>query len=296
MIHRTIAIVSIVLITASAAQAQQRPLVTEDPETVGTGRILVEAGLTQSRDRTFSGSGLTGNLLQVPQVGLSIGVGPIAEIQIDGGFYSRLDITEREVAPLSDRLEINGDSTSSVDDIVVGAKIRLVGETASRPAFGLRLVTKLPNASNESGLGLNTMDFYATLLVGKTAGSTRFVGNAGLGILSDPIENARQTDVLPYGFSIARAIAEGLEAYGFSIARAIAEGLEVVGEVNGHVQFSEEFPPPGAESHAVFRAGVRYTRGPGRVDAGLLIGATSKDPSIGFTVGYTHVFTAFTAP
>jgi hypothetical protein len=281
MIHRTIAIVSIVLITASAAQAQQRPLVTEDPETVGTGRILVEAGLTQSRDRTFSGSGLTGNLLQVPQVGLSIGVGPIAEIQIDGGFYSRLDITEREVAPLSDRLEINGDSTSSVDDIVVGAKIRLVGETASRPAFGLRLVTKLPNASNESGLGLNTMDFYATLLVGKTAGSTRFVGNAGLGILSDPIENARQTDVLPYGFSIARAI---------------AEGLEVVGEVNGHVQFSEEFPPPGAESHAVFRAGVRYTRGPGRVDAGLLIGATSKDPSIGFTVGYTHVFTAFTAP
>jgi hypothetical protein len=281
MIHRTIAIVSIVLVTASAAQAQQRPLVTEDPETVGTGRILVEAGLTQSRDRTFSGSGLTGNLLQVPQVGLSIGVGPIAEIQIDGGFYSRLDITEREVAPLSDRLEINGDSTSSVDDIVVGAKIRLVGETASRPAFGLRLVTKLPNASNESGLGLNTMDFYATLLVGKTAGSTRFVGNAGLGILSDPIENARQTDVLPYGFSIARAI---------------AEGLEVVGEVNGHVQFSEEFPPPGAESHAVFRAGVRYTRGPGRVDAGLLIGATSKDPSIGFTVGYTHVFTAFTAP
>jgi hypothetical protein len=281
MILRTIAIVSIVLVTASAADAQQRPLVTEDPETVGTGRILVEAGLTQSQDRTFSGSGLTGNLLQVPQVGLSIGVGPIAEIQIDGGFYSRLNITDREAAPLSDRLEINGDTTSSVDDIVVGAKIRLVGETASRPAFGLRLVTKLPNASNESGLGLNTMDFFAALLVGKTAGSTRFVGNAGLGILSDPIENARQTDVLPYGFSIARAI---------------AEGLEVVGEVNGHVQFSEEFPPPGAESHAVFRAGVRYTRGPGRVDAGLLIGATSKDPSIGFTVGYTHVFTAFTAP
>jgi hypothetical protein len=281
MILRTIVIASIVLVTASAAHAQQRPLVTEDPETVGTGRILVEAGLTQSRDRTFSGSGLTGNLLQVPQVGVSIGVGPIAEIQIDGGFYSRLHITDREVAPLSDRLEINGDTTSSVDDIVVGAKIRLVGETAGRPAFGLRLVTKLPNASNESGLGLNTMDFFATLLVGKTAGSTRFVGNAGLGILSDPIENARQTDVLPYGFSIARAI---------------AEGLEVVGEVNGHVQFSEEFPPPGAESHAVFRAGVRYTRGPGRVDAGLLIGTTSKDPSIGFTVGYTHVFTAFTAP
>jgi hypothetical protein len=281
MILRSIAIATLVLGTADAARAQQRPLLTEDPETVGPGRLLLEAGLTHSRDRTFSGSGLTGDLLEVPQVGLSIGVGPIAEIQIDGGFYSRLRITERENAPLSDRLEIDGDTTSSVDDIVVGAKIKLVSEQAGRPAIGLRLVTKLPNASNESGLGLNTMDFFATLLVGKTAGSVRFVGNGGLGILTDPIETARQTDVLPYGFSIARAI---------------AEGVEVVGEVNGHVQFSEEFPPPGAESHAVFRAGVRYTRGPGRVDAGVLIGTTSKDPSFGFTVGYTHVFNAFTIP
>jgi Putative MetA-pathway of phenol degradation len=281
MILRSIAIASLVWSLADAAHAQQRPLLTEDPETVGTGRVLLEAGLTHSRDRTFTGSGLTGDLLEVPQVGLSIGVGPIAEIQIDGGFYSRLHITSREEAPLSDRLELDGDTTTSVDDIVVGAKIKLVAETAGRPAFGLRLVTKLPNASNESGLGLNTMDFYATLLVGKTVGSVRFVGNGGLGILSDPIEMARQTDVLPYGFSIARAI---------------ADGLEVVGEVNGHVQFSEEFPPPGAESHAVFRAGVRYTRGPGRVDAGMLIGTTSKDPSIGFTVGYTHVFNAFTVP
>lgn len=278
---RSIAIVSCLLLSADAAFAQQRPLLTEDPETVGTGRVLLETGLTYSRDREFSGSGLTGNLLEVPQVGLSIGVGSIAEIQIDGGFYSRLSITERGVGPLTDRLQIHGDTTSSVDDIVVGAKIKLVGEKAGRPAIGLRLVTKLPNASNESGLGLNTMDFYSTLLIGKTAGSVRFVGNAGLGILSDPIENARQTDVLPYGFSIARAI---------------AEGLEVVGEINGHVQFSEEFPPPGAESHAVFRVGLRYTKGPGRVDGGILIGTTKKDPSFGFTVGYTHVFNAFTTP
>jgi hypothetical protein len=284
MMRRSIVTVALIVtavigIGAAAAEAQQRPLVTEDPETVGTGRVLVETGLTYARDRTFSGSGLTGNLLEVPQIGLSIGVGPIAEIQLDGGLYRRLSITGREPAPLSDLLDITGDTTSSVDDLVVGAKIRLVGEKAGRPAFGLRLVTKLPNASNEKGLGLNTMDFFATVLVGRTVGSTRFVGNAGLGILSDPTQAVRQTDVLPYGFSIARAV---------------AEGLEVVGEVNGHVQFSEEFPPPGAESHAVFRAGVRYTRGPGRIDAGLLLGATEKDPGVGFTVGYTHVFNAFT--
>jgi hypothetical protein len=272
-------IVGYLLLAASTTFAQQRPLVTEDPETVGTGRILVEAGLTQSWDRSFSGSGLTGDLLQVPQVGVSIGVGPIAEIQFDGGFYSRLKITDQRPAPLSDLLDITGDTTSSVDDVLVGAKIRLVSEQPSHPAFGVRLVTKLPNASNESGLGLNTMDFFATLLIGKTSRSTRWVGNGGLGILSDPTDPTRQTGVLPYGFSIAQAV---------------AEGMEIVGEINGQVQLSEEFPPPGAESRATFRAGARYTRGPGRIDAAILIGTTSQDPGFGFTVGYTHVFNAFT--
>jgi hypothetical protein len=277
-IQRVIIIVGLFTTMVATAGAQQRPLVTEDPETVGTGRVLFEAGLTHSWDRTFSGSGLTGDLLQVPQVGLSIGVGPIAEIQIDGGFYSKLTVTERKMAPLSHLLDFTGDSTSSVEDILVGAKIRLMSEREGRPGLGIRLVTKLPNASNESGLGLNTMDFFATFLIGKTSGSARFVGNAGLGILSDPIETTRQTDVLPYGFSVARAV---------------AEGFELVGEVNGQVQFSEESPPPGSESRATFRFGARYTRGPGRVDGGILIGTTSNDPQFGFTVGYTHVFSAF---
>ena len=63
------------------------------------------------------------------------------------------------------------------DDIVIGTKIRLAGETAHRPAFGFRFATKLPNASNESGLGLDTTDFFASTLVAKTIRSVRVVGN-----------------------------------------------------------------------------------------------------------------------
>ncbi len=84
--------------------------------------------------------------------------------------------------------------------------------------------------------------------------------------------------------------------YGLSVAHAISEGLEVVGEVHGHFQWAWDFPAPGAESRATFRGGVRYTHGAGRVDAGLLVGTTSRDPGIGFTVGYTHVLDAFTPP
>ena len=89
------------LACAHPAAAQQRPLVTEDPETVGAGRILVEAGLDYARDQVYPVSGLTGNLWRMPTIGASIGVSSIAEVQIDGGFYDRLSVTGRKAAPLS---------------------------------------------------------------------------------------------------------------------------------------------------------------------------------------------------
>ena len=266
---------------AAPAIAQQRPLVTEDPETIGGGRVLIEAGVETGRDIFLPGSGLTGNLLKAPTVGVSIGLSSIAELQIDTSLYQRLRITGRQPAPLAFKLDVDGDTTSDVGDLVLATKLKIVGERVRRPSFGLRLATKLPNASNETGLGLDTLDFSATVLVGKTRGSTRYVGNLGLAILGDPIRGDRQFDVL---------------LYGFSTAYALREGLEVVGEVHGQFQWAWDFPPPGAESRATARGGIRYTRGAGRIDAGLLLGTTSRDPGFGVTVGYTHVLDAFSPP
>src|SRR4029077_12221913 len=109
-------------------------------------------------------------------------------------------------APLASLLTATGTSTSDVDDIIIATKIRLLAETPGRPAFGIRFATKLPNASNESGLGLDTTDFYATLLGAKTVQSVRVVGNIGVGILADPTQGHRQNDVLSYDLSSARAI------------------------------------------------------------------------------------------
>ncbi len=266
---------------AAPASGQQRPLVTEDPETIGGGRVLVETGVDYARDIFLPGAGLTGSLLKAPTFGVNIGLSSIAELQIDGALYQRLQITGREPAPLAFKLRIDGDETSDVDDLVIATKLKIISEHVRRPSVGLRLATKLPNASNETGLGLDTLDFSATVLVGKTRASTRYVGNLGLAILGDPIRGDRQFDVMIYGLSVAHAIREGLEA---------------VGEVHGHFQWAWDFPGPGAESRATFRGGLRYTRGAGRVDAGLLVGTTSRDPGLGFTVGYTHVLDAFTPP
>jgi len=269
------------LVVSSSVAAQQRPLVTEDPETVGGGRILVEAGIDVERSIFFPGSGLTGDLLEVPTIGISIGLSSIAELQFDGGLYRRLHVTDRELAPNSYKLTFPGDSTSDVDDLVVATKLKVLSERGRRPSFGLRLATKLPNASNETGLGLDTLDFSAVILAGRTVGSNRFVANLGGAILGDTVRGDRQSDVL---------------VYGLSMAHAIADGLEVVGEVHGQAQWAWEFPRPGAASRATFRGGIRYTHGGGRIDAGLLVGTTREDPGLGLTVGYTHVFDAFTPP
>jgi hypothetical protein len=266
---------------ATPVGAQQRPLVTEDPEPIGTGRLLIEAGLKYAHDQQYPVSGLTGNLWTIPTAGLSIGISQIAEVQIDGGFYNRLSISQRRPAPLSSLVTATGDSTYDIDDVVIGTKVRFLNENANRPALAVRFATKLPNASNESGLGIDTTDFFFSLLAGKTVQSIRLVGNVGLGILPDPTVGHRQNDVLTYGFSVARAL---------------TDRAEVVAELNGRASTRGEGPFPGTESRGLVTVGTRYTPGSIRFDGALFLGLTSIDPTIGFTGGVTYVFNAFSLP
>ncbi len=266
---------------APCASAQQRPLQTEDPEVIGAGRILFEAGVDYKHDYYLPVSGLRGNLFTIPPMGVSIGVSSIAEIQIDGGLYQKLTITEHVArAPFSSLLNINGDSTSDVDDINIGAKVRFLSEGASRPSMAVRFSTRLPNASNESGLGKDLQDFTVGLLVGKTVQSIRLVANAGLLILGNPTRPAAQDDLLTYSFSVARAI---------------SPGAEVVGEFVGRANFAN-IVTPGAEDRGLLRFGARYTKSGVRLDAGMMLGLTARDPEIGFTAGLTWVFNAFRVP
>jgi hypothetical protein len=270
-----------VMMCGAPAFAQQRPLVTEDPETIGAGRILLEGGIDFAHDQHYPVSGLEGNLWRAPTIGLSIGISSIAELQIDGGLNNRLKIATRVAAPLSSQLTVTGDSTRDVEDTVVATKIRILSETAQRPALGIRFATKLPNASNESGLGLDTTDFYVSLLGAKTVQSIRVVGNFGVGILSDPTAGARQNDVVTYGVSFARAM---------------TQKAELVGELNGRASTRSGGPLPGTESRGILKFGGRYTHRTVRLDAGVFFGLTTVDPTIGFTAGFTSVFNAFNVP
>jgi hypothetical protein len=269
------------LLVAVPSFAQQRPLQTEDPETIGSGRVLIEAGIDYRRDVYNPVSGLRGNLVTFPTLGVSLGVSSVAEIQMQVGGYQQLSITERVMtAPFARFLEIDGDSTDDLEDLHVGAKLRLVSEGVRRPSIATRFSTRLPNAGNESGLGKDLQDFETAVLIAKTVQSVRVVGNVGLLMIGNPVQPAAQDDLL---------------FYNLSVARAISQAAEVVGEFVGRANFART-TTPGAEDRGLLRFGLRYTKAGVRLDGGLLLGLTPRDPEVGVTAGFTWVFNAFHIP
>lgn len=271
----------VALLTAGPALAQQRPLVTEDPEPIGAGRVLIEGGMEVARSAEYPASGLEGKLFRAPMLGVSFGIGSIAELQLDMPLYDRLAIGQRTAAPLASLVTATGGHTSDTGDLVIGTKIRLVAEGVGHPAVSVRFATKLPNASNESGLGLDTTDFFASVLVAKTVQSIRVVANGGFAILPDPVVGHRQNDVITYGLSLARAV---------------TNESEIVSEINGRVSTRNDGPFPGTETRGLAAIGGRYTKGAVRFDGRVFVGLKDVDPRIGFGVGFTYVFNAFQQP
>lgn len=265
-------------VLAAAATAQPRPLRTEDPESIGAGLIAVQVGIDYRRDLTFPVSGLRGHHTNVPSLGFRFGYG-VTELQLEHLSRQHLRIVERRPAPLSAAVTATGATTLDFDDMVVGAKVRMLSETASRPSLGMHFATRLPNANTRSGLGPNTMAFHNSVLVGKTVGRVRVVGNIGLGILGDPTHGTRQNDVL---------------LYGLSVTHTVSEAWQVVGEVNGFRNTRPRNVPPGTSTTGYGRAGLRYRRGDVQLDGAVLFGLQDRDAAIGVTTGLTLLLPGFT--
>lgn len=266
------------LLVPAAGVAQQRPLQTQDPEPIGAGQVLVGVGFDGGNDVLFPASGLKGTLTRVPVIGLAFGISPIAEIDVTGGPYQHLGITDRYLAPLAGEVTAAGSSTHSVVDVSIGAKVRLLGETASRPSVAFLFSTSLPNAKHASGLGLNTTNFFTGFAVGKTVSGVRVAGNLGLGILPNPVDGQSQNDVLTYGVSVTRRV---------------GSQLDLVGELAGRSSTRRGEPPPGTGSRRSLLLGARYLSGAMRVDAGMTFGMTEMDATFGVTAGVSWMFKAW---
>lgn len=251
---------------------------THDPEPIPAGHVRAQAGIDWLHEERFPISGLEGELVRLPYLEFGFGLGSVAEFQLASGF-NIFFVDGARPAPLSDDLDFTGDTTTDIEDPVVATKIRLQRERPGWPAVGFRVSTRLPSASNESGLGNDATDWYLTLLAGKSFGPTRVVGNFGMGVLSIPTQGDRQNDVLTYGLSVAGAA---------------TPSLTIVGELNGRVDVKGE-TPPGTEDTGRALVGVRWKIGVLRLDAGVLAGLHSADPDVGVTVGVTWGIERFSA-
>src|SRR5215510_11525339 len=67
----------------TAAIAQQRPLITEDPRPIAEGALVAEVGFAYFNRARFPLSGLGGNELAAFDTGLNFGLGPRAEFQMN---------------------------------------------------------------------------------------------------------------------------------------------------------------------------------------------------------------------
>lgn len=266
------------------AIAQQRPLITEDVDIIPPGTVRIEAGIDFMQGAKYTVSGIRGDLTRVGVIGVSFGMGPNVEFQIEGVAQNYVSINSRGVSAIPLELAPGVNSTNDTGDFTLAAKFKLRNETRRGPSLGFRFGVQLPNSNEARGIGLNQTNAFGSILFGKKFGRDgRFntFGNLGLAILTAPTELFTQNDVLTYGMA--------------GIFR-INKQFSVAGEVNGRANTRPGNGPLGTESQAEARLGMQIRASGLRFDFAGIKGLTSFSPNSGFTVGVTYDTPSVFAP
>jgi hypothetical protein len=276
--------IALLLCFVSVVHAQQRPLLTEDVDIITPGTIRIEAGIDFMQGARYSVSGLKGDLTRVGVVGVSFGMGPNVEFQIEGVAQNYLSINSRGVSAVPLSIAPGANSTNDTGDFTLWAKFKLRNETRRGPSLGFRFGVQLPNSNQSRGIGVNQTNAYGSVLFGKKFGHDgRFntFGNLGIAILTAPTQLFSQNDVVTYG-------AAGI----FRVNKQFS----IAGEVNGRANTRPGSGPLGTESQAEARLGMQIRASGLRFDFAGIKGLTSFSPNSGFTVGVTYDTPAIFAP
>jgi hypothetical protein len=276
---KVLAIIIISISGSVAALGQQRPLLTEDIDITPPGSINIAAGTDFFQNAKFPLSGLKGDLTRVGEIRIVTGYASNVQVQIEGVIQDFLAIDSQSKSPPIP-LNINGNSTNDFGAITTSVKIKLKNETKYLPALGFSFGYKLPNTDEKKGIGTNQTDIFTKLILqkkfGKTpAGGTRVkvFGNVGIGILTAPLEQFSQNDVLLYGLA-------GIYS--------VNDRVNIVSEVNGRVSTQGGDAPLGTESQGQFRIGTQIKASGLSFDTAAIFGLTKFSPRTGITFGVTY--------
>ncbi|MEJ7862164.1 MAG: hypothetical protein WKF90_11095 [Pyrinomonadaceae bacterium] len=271
---------SLIFCLSFPAFAQQRPLLTEDVDITPEGSFEIGVGVDFLQNAKFPLSGLRGDQTRVGDVRVKVGFSSNVEFQIEGVLQNFLAVNS-VTAPSPIPLNITGNSTNDVGDFTISTKIKLRNETENLPAIGFKVGLELPNTNQTRGIGINQTNVFGKVLVQKRFGrrngkDTRLnvFGNLGIGILTVPLENFSQNDVLLYGLA--------------TIYR-LNDRVNIVSEVNGRANTRRGNAPLGTESLSQFRIGTQIKASNLRFDSAAIFGLTRFSPRTGVTFGITYL-------
>ncbi len=175
-------------LACSALAGSVLPMTTESAEASRKGDLTLESYLDAEQTPHVRYHSPEGMLITGPVIGLRYGLAETVEFKLSGPV---------QVWAYPD----TGGDRSEIGDFTVWTKWAAAKEREKRPAMGLRWGVKLPNASDQSDLGTDEVDFHFQGLGTKKLGRWRLDGNMGLGILGDPTQYSLQNDVLTFGFA-----------------------------------------------------------------------------------------------
>jgi len=285
MLRKLFSTVSLILAAAIVAMAQQRPLITDDIDITPAGAIDIAAGVDFYQNVKFPLSGLKGDLTRVGVIRMRNGFASNVELQIEGVIQNFLAINSQTV-PGPIPLDITGNSTSDFGDLVLSTKVLLRRETHNLPAVGIKFGFQMPTTDQARGIGTNQINIFSKVILQKKFGKrtgrdprANVYGNIGLGIMTAPLANFSQNDVVLYGLA-------GI--FG------ITDRINIVSEVNG--RYSARTPNTGllgTESVGEFRVGTQIRASGLRFDTAAVFGLTRFSPRTGITFGVTYLSPVF---
>jgi hypothetical protein len=281
---RSVLILFCALLAPASAYAQQRPLITDDIDITPPGAVSLGVGVDFLQNVKFPLSGLNGDLTRVADIRLRQGFASNVEVQIEGAVRNYLAINSQSI-PSPIGLNINGNSTSDFDDYIISTKIKLRNETGKLPAFGIKFGFQMPNTDQARGIGTNQINIFTKFIVQKKFGvaadrspKANIFGNLGLGIMTAPLAQFSQNDVLLYGLA--------------GIFR-INNRINLASEINGRVNTRSGDAPLGTESMSQFRVGAQIRASGLRFDTAAIFGIGRFSPRSGVTFGVTYESPAF---
>ena len=286
MFFRSATIFIVLSAAALLTTAQQRPLITDDVDITPQGVVNMSAGVDFLQKAKFPLSGLNGDETRLADIRIKTGFASNVELSIEGALQNYLAINS--AGPSNVPLNVSGNSTHDFDDYLISTKIKLRSETKGIPAFGFKIGFQMPNTDQAKGIGTNQINLFSKFLVqkhfGKKAGHDARVnvfGNIGLAIMSAPLDNFSQNDVLLYGVA--------------GIFR-VTDHFNIASEVNGRLSTRSGPAPVGTESFGQFRIGGQFKASGLTFDTAGIFGLTGTSPRTGITFGVTYQSPPFFKP